>query len=304
MRVDTAGLICRSAVGSAGVAALLLLAGGSPAQAVECGDVITTDTALDRNLVCTTDPALTVDSAVLDLRHFTVTCDQTSVGILVQGFAARLRTGAVTGCQAAIVLAGSGEHRVRDVTASASNQGVLIQSDGNLLTLSRVLRGRDDAAVQVDGSGNRLRFNEVGGSTDQGFEINGNDNTLYGNRISGVAEGVQLQGEGNRVQRNDIIGASERGVEVRAGGHRIVNNLIADGALDGIVLFSSGNRVTGNTVLGHGDQGLFVSGLDNTLARNRVLLNAVDLTDTNPACDNNEWRDNIFETSVSEDCVD
>ena len=235
-----------------------------------------------------------------------MTCDQTSVGILLDGAGARLRNGAVTGCEVAVWLGGQGGHRVREVTASASNQGVFVESDDNLLASSHVLRGLDDAAVQVDGSSNRLRDNDVAGSADQGFEINGNDNRVVGNRIAGVVEGVQLMGEGNTVRRNQIIGAAERGVEVRAGAHRIVDNLIADGALDGIALLDAGNgnRVSGNTILGHGDQGLFVGTLDNRLLRNRVLLNGVDLQDNMPDCDDNLWQDNVFETSVSDDCVD
>jgi hypothetical protein len=262
---------------------------------------------LDRDLVCTAEQGgLTVSGSTLDLNGLTVTCDQTSVGILLDGAGAELRNGAVTGCEVAVWLGGEGGHQLREVTASASNQGVFVESDGNLVASNRVLRGQDDAAIQVDGSSNRLRDNEVAGSTDQGFEINGNDNRVVGNRIAGVDEGIQLMGEGNRVRRNQIIGAAERGVEVRAGAHRIVDNLIADGALDGIALLeaANGNRVTGNTILSHGDQGLFVGTLDNRLLRNRVLLNAVDLQDATPGCDGNLWRDNLFETAVSDDCVD
>lgn len=286
-----------------GLVVLVLLSAG-PSRAVECGDVITTAVRLDRNLICTTDPALTVTGGALNLNGFTVVCNQTSVGVLLDGSGARLRHGAVTGCAVAVWIGGQGQHRVLDVTASASSQGVFVESDGNLLTFSHVLRGLEDAAVQVNGSNNRLNFNDVAGSTDQGFEINGNDNRVIGNRIAGIAEGVQLVGEGNFVLRNDIIGATDRGVEVRAGGHRIAGNRIADGAADGIALLSNGSQVVSNTIVGNGDQGLFVSGSGNTLERNRVLLNRVDLTDTNPACDDNHWRANVFETSESDDCVE
>jgi hypothetical protein len=61
--------------------------------------------------------------------------------------------------------------------------------------------------------------------------------------------------------------------------------------------------VIGNTIVGHGDQGLFVSGTGNTLERNTVLHSRVDLTDANPGCDDNLWRDNTFETSESDACV-
>jgi Periplasmic copper-binding protein (NosD) len=277
-----------------------------PALAVDCGDVITAPARLDRDLLCTTQPGLTVTGAALDLGGFTVSCDGTDVGILLDGSGARLRNGAVTGCVLAIQVAGDGGHRVRNVTASASNQGVLIESDGNFFDLNRVLRGLDDAAVQVNGSDNRLRFNAVSGSSDQGFEINGAGNRVIGNWIGGVAEGVQLQGDSNRVQANEIIGTTDSGVEVREGAHVIVSNRIADGAADGIVLRSGGSRIARNAILGNADQGLFVfvDSLGNTLLRNRVLLNRVDLTDSNPACDDNLWQDNEFETSESDDCVD
>jgi hypothetical protein len=296
-----------------------MLAGG-PALAVECGDTITGRARLDRDLICTTDPALTVDGGVLKLGGFTVVCDHpppppvppaTGVGILLEGEGALLRNGAVTGCFVAVWVGGSGGHTVLDVTASAFNQGVFVEdeSDGNRLLHSHILRGFEDAAVQVNGDNNLLSSNDVSGSNDQGFEINGNANRVVNNRISAVAEGIQLMGTGNHVLRNQIVGATARGVEVRAGAHVIRDNLIVDGALDGIALLAdaNGNEVSRNAIYRHGDQGLFVGGVgtfNNTLERNQVLRSRIDLTDTTPGCDANVWRDNVFDTSESDDCVD
>ena len=234
----------RLSFGAAAGLGLLVLA-AAPAQAVECGDVITGQARLDRDLICTIDPinsvpALTVDGGRLDLGRFTVVCDpqeeeeeeEPSVAVLLDGQGARLRGGAVTGCDLAIWVAGSGGHIVRNVTASASNQGVFIESDGNRLLNSAVLRGFVDAAVQINGDNNIARFNAIAGSSDQGFEVNGSNNRIVGNRIGGVGEGIQLVGNGNHVLRNHIIGALERGVEVREGAHVIAFNLIADGGTD------------------------------------------------------------------------
>jgi hypothetical protein len=297
-----------------GLLPLLVLLAGRPALAVECGETITGRARLDRDLICATNPALTVRGGSLDLDGFTVTCDQPvegRVGILLDGRDARLRDGAVTGCFVAVQVGGSGGHTVREVTASAFNQGVLIVtgSDDNRLVNSHILRGLDDAAVQVDGSNNLLISNDVGGSNDQGFEINGSNNRIVGNRISAVAEGIQLIGAGNHVLRNQIIGATVRGVEVRAGGHVIKDNLIADGADDGIALLvaANGNEIRGNAIYGHVQSGLFVGlgTINNTIERNRVLLNGVDLTDANPGCDANVWQDNVFDTAQSDvACID
>ena len=108
--------------------------------------------------------------------------------------------------------------------------------------------------------------------------------------------------------RNQIIGTTVRGVEVRAGGHVIRDNLIADGADDGIALLvaANGNEISRNTIYGHVQSGLFVGlgTVNNTLERNQVLLNGVDLTDANPGCDANVWLENVFQTSQSDDCID
>jgi parallel beta-helix repeat protein len=303
---------------TAGLGLLALVAG--PALAVECGDVISGSVRLDRDLICTDDPALTVDGGVLDLGGFTVVCDHpprppappaTGVGILLEGSGARLGNGGVTGCFVAVHVAGDGGHTVRGLTASAANQGVLLESGGNRLLESHILRGLEDAAVQVNGSDNLLRGNAIAGSNDQGFEISGNDNRVVENRIGGVAEGVQLEGERNHVLRNQIIGASDRGIDVRGlveptGAHVIQNNLIVDG-VDGIALLESSNRnrISRNTIYGNSDQGIFVGTLGNTIEGNRALLNAVDLQDNTAGCDNSLWQDNTFATAVSDtDCID
>jgi parallel beta-helix repeat protein len=301
-----------------GLGLVALTAG--PALAVECGDTITGFARLERDLICTSDPALRVDGGRLDLKGFTVVCDHpppppvspaTGVGILLEGAGGLLRNGAVTGCFVAVHVVGKGGHTILGLTASAANQGVLVESDGNRLLDSHILRGVEDAAVQVNGAGNLLRANAVAGSDDQGFEINGSDNRIVENRIGGVAEGVQLEGERNHVLRNQILGATDRGIDVRGlveptGAHVITDNLITDG-VDGIALLesSNANRISRNTIYGNSDQGIFVGTLGNTIEGNRALLNAVDVQDNTPDCDDNLWRDNTFATAVSDaDCID
>jgi parallel beta-helix repeat protein len=88
------------------------------------------------------------------------------------------------------------------------------------------------------------------------------------------------------------------------GAHVIIGNLIADG-VDGIALLenSNGNLISRNTIYSNSDQGIFVGTFDNTIERNQVLLNRVDLQDNTADCDDNLWQDNIFETSMSDDCI-
>ncbi|MGH6900873.1 MAG: hypothetical protein ACREJ5_30690, partial [Geminicoccaceae bacterium] len=109
----------RLRLGTLAAFGLLLLAAG-PALAVECGDVVTGAARLDRDLICTADPALTVEGGLLDLNGFAVVCDHDptveGVGVLLDGSGARLRGGAVTGCFLAVHVAGEGGHTVRHLT--------------------------------------------------------------------------------------------------------------------------------------------------------------------------------------------
>ena len=78
--------------------------------------VLTCDVTL-----CTTNPALSVDSATLDMNGHTVSClgpTPTNDGIVLLGSKAKLRNGTVTGCFNGVVLQGTGHHEVRNVTSS------------------------------------------------------------------------------------------------------------------------------------------------------------------------------------------
>ncbi|MGH6900978.1 MAG: hypothetical protein ACREJ5_31230, partial [Geminicoccaceae bacterium] len=110
----------RLPVSACGAVSLLLVLAAGPALAVECGEIVTGSARLDRDLICTADPALTVDGGLLDLNGFTVVCDHDptleGVGVLLDGSGARLRGGAVTGCFLAVHVAGEGGHTVRHLT--------------------------------------------------------------------------------------------------------------------------------------------------------------------------------------------
>lgn len=291
-----------------GVLAICLASQGAEA-APDCGAVITGSESLERDLICITDPALTIDGGRLNLNDFAVICDGTSTGVVIEGQGARLTFGAVTGCEVAVVVGGIGDHLVRRVAASGSSQGILVESDRNRILDNVVLRGAEDAAIQVDGSENRLSSNTVTGSLDQGFEIRGNRNLITRNRVGGIAEGVELRGAGNQLWHNDIVGATDTGIEVRDGadGNVIGFNRIADGAADGITVRSHRNLVRANAIQGSGDQGLFVfeGASGNTFEDNRVLgSGTTDVVDQNPKCADNLWRDNTFVTALSDDCIE
>ena len=76
---------------------------------------------LDDDLICTTEPALTLSGGRLNLRGHSVICDGTIEGVVLDGDGAEIANGAIAGCQFAVVAEGVGNHLITDVTASVQD---------------------------------------------------------------------------------------------------------------------------------------------------------------------------------------
>jgi parallel beta-helix repeat protein len=298
------------APGLCAAVAILLATTGSVA-AVECGEVLTGVERLDQDLICTTDPALTLSGGRLNLGGHAVICDGTVEGIVLDGEGAQVLNGTVTGCQFGVVVEGAGNHRVIDMMLGVrvpddeeSAEGLRVSSDGNRLLRNRVLLGGTNA-IRINGAGNSVVGNTVGGS-ERGIRIDGTENDITNNVIAGVGEGIEVRGASNRITRNQIAGAVDQGIELRGAGNRVVGNLTIDAVGDGITIFSNDNLIQGNGAFSNDDDGIIVIETfgNNRIVNNRALGNGSDLTDQNPDCDDNVWADNTFGSADPEDCID
>jgi parallel beta-helix repeat protein len=302
----------QSALGLSAAVVTLLTVTGSVA-AVECGDVLTGVERLDDDLICTTDPALTLSGGRLNLRGHRVICEGTIEGVVLDGDGAQIRNGAVTGCQFALVVEGAGNHLITNVTASVQDpvlddeegaEGLRVSSDDNRLIRNRVLGGSN--AIRINGAGNRVEGNLVGGS-ERGIRIDGIENVVADNVIAGIGEGIEVRGASNRIRRNQIAGAIDQGIELRgAGKNRVVGNLAVGAVGDGISIFSNENVIRGNGVFRNGDDGIIVvEGFgSNRIVNNSALGNGTDLADQNRDCDDNVWANNTFGSADPDGCID
>jgi parallel beta-helix repeat protein len=299
------------APGLCAAVAMLLTTTGSVA-AVECGEVLTGVERLDEDLICTTDPALTLSGGRLDLGGHTVICDGTIQGLVLDGDGAQVLNGAVTGCQFAVLVGGVGNHLVTNLTASVQDpmlddegaEGLRVSSDGNRLVRNRVLLGGTNA-IRINGAGNHVVGNTVSGS-ERGIRIDGIENDVADNVIAGVGEGIEVRGASNRIRRNQIAGAIDQGIELRGAGNRVDANLAVDAVGDGISIFSNDNLIRDNGAFSNGDDGIIVVETfgNNRIVNNRALGNGTDLTDQNLDCDDNVWANNTFGSADPDDCID
>jgi parallel beta-helix repeat protein len=277
--------------------------GARPAQAnPACGATLGPGGAfaLTGPLTCGTAPTLTVISATLDLKGNTVTCtDNTNDGIVLQGTKAKLLNGTVTGCYDGVELQGTGSHQVTNVTSTGNaNEGFDEQSGSNANKLSSNTASNNGSLVLnhdlscpfccdyptggigffLDGNANILRSNTATGNYDDGFELEGNNNNLAGDKaIDNDPEEIVIQCNDNVSVYSTTTDAGEDGFDVDGDGN-LLSGVIATGNDDeGVSLCGSNNRVTGSTASNNESHGMALwCGTKNTLSSNTANGNDGD----------------------------
>lgn len=191
------------------------------------------------------DAALVVDSGTLDLGGFTVSCTDTNAdgdlpqGIVLSGRKARVTNGSVVGCSNGVGLAGSGKHRLENVTVTGS---------------------RDDGIDVAAGDKNRLAGNTASGNGSDGIYLRTDKNKLSDNVTSGNAEDgldIPSSGDKNKVVRHRADGNGDSGIEAGGTKNTLATPTATGNAEDGIVLGGGKNKVRGGTSSGNGANGGF-----------------------------------------------
>lgn len=262
-------------------------------------------------------PALTVNSAVLDLNGFTITCADTDMdlalpnGIEAVGAKAIIVNGTVTGCDRGVVLAGTGKHRVGlvEVTASESD-GFQVDSDKNILALNSA-GGNGENGFQVDGDGNALFQNVADGSGDfDGIEVNGERNKLLVNACTNNDHGFDIHGARTTMVSN-LAGNNRNGFFVHGPDSKLVRNTAVanieygfhlapvTGGLKFVKNFASSN--SGSGILLNMPADAIVKAVKNESIDNHIVT-GFDIEDLTPGCGSHVWKKNDFDTA-SDACI-
>lgn len=278
---------------------------------VACGDTITGNAILSSDLLCSTNPALTVDGGRLDMNGFTVECDNSGDGIVLLGKNSRLANGTVIGCEDGVKLLGDGGHHVNNVTSTDNDEeGFAIRSDNNHLVDCRASNNGDEG-FSIDSDNNQL-VGCTSSENDDGILVTGDANHIVNCTVDDNADaGIKLRsGERNHVVGNLIRGENgDEGISIGGGAdkNKINANIIEDMGDEGILIRSNNddNKVSGNQVLNSDKEGIKI---DASAEGNQITGNTSigsgndDLFDGNVDCDENRWKGNTFETA-NDDCI-
>ncbi|WP_444916421.1 NosD domain-containing protein [Microbulbifer sp. JMSA003] len=254
------------------VPGVLYIALGNSAFAVDCGDTITTPEVLDQDLVCSTEPALTImgPAGSLDMAEFTLRCDGSAVGIQIDGVSAFLSNGVVTLCDIGISIDGAGSHNIQTIRVD----------------------GADISGISVNSSFNSIIQSGIFKNNGTGIFIAGDNNTISSSSIlDNLENGIQLEGSRNLIVSNDISRSTLNGILIgKADGNTVAQNTVSMSGIGGAntagilleLLGQSGNVIVGNTVFSNID---------------------FDLQDNNSSPCLNSWIGNSPDATTSGDCV-
>src|SRR3954470_16130767 len=239
-------------VAAAGLALAIAVAAITPAVAgshrfldVACGDVITADVALVRNLNCVGDGLTVTNGALLDLHGQRVRGNGTGRGITILGTGTVLTNGTVTGFDTGVYSEAS-NGRIEDLVVK-NNVHVGIKLDG--------FRGGSDIVQRnrVDGNETGIR---LGGTR---LFVHLLDNRVVDNVGDGIV--APDQNDGVLVQGNHVTGNGGNGLIVSESVARILDNNLSRNGLDGLRAddlpgFGTSWMVAGNHARFNGGHGL------------------------------------------------
>jgi parallel beta-helix repeat protein len=262
------------------------------ASDVKCGDTITRDTELERDLTNCPGNGIVIgaDNIELDLNGHTIdgdgvlgcpdeyACDfgvdntAGHHGVTIEG-------GSIRDFATAVFVLGANDNRLRALSSSQNILGglLLIGSNGSRIERNSISANgltTDQAGLIVfDSSEIRIERNAVSDNGDIGmFLVGVGDSRVERNAVSGNPEtGIGLDGNGNEVSRNYVVQNGE-GITVGGDENTITRNHVADspagvkgGGLGIFVAAGHDNLVERNFVVGASRSGIQVSLLPEEL---------------------------------------
>lgn len=300
LRVSRRGVLLKAAIVVGATVGLLALTSGQAfASRVSCGQTITKDTRLTKDLVDCPGNGIVIgaDRITLDLNGHAIDGVGSDVGVdnSAGHEGVSVEGGSIRDFATGIVVLGASDNRLRRLSSSHNLFGGLLvvesrrtQIEGSTITANGLTT--DQAGLIVfDSSEIRIERNLVVFNGDIGmFLIGVNASRAERNSISGNPEaGIVFEGSGNAVSRNRVLKNGD-GIIVSGNANTVVGNQIEDasgcedgGCGAGIAIESGArNVVEGNDIARAAREGIRVNNFDpetplsGTVIRGNVVRNA------------------------------
>ena len=270
---------------------------------MRCGDVITTDTTLDSDLLDCPNNGIVIgaDNITLDLNGHTIAGDDKAyelcredepcdIGVLNDGYdAVTVKRGTTRDFGLGIVVVGAKHNRVRHVAAVGNAfEGIVIfrstrtRIEESLASRNGVGKSRPGIAL-AESDHNRIMGNTMSGNGDLGLFMEASDNNLIRHNTArrNPEGGMIIEGDRNEIVRNRLVrnGGGILITIVRRGGtasgNVVSRNVVRGTRSDGISVDPVPKRtlIKGNVVVGARRAGFAIGSRSSTITGNRATRN-------------------------------
>jgi parallel beta-helix repeat protein len=269
------------------MAAALAWSSAAPqAVHVNCGDVITTTTTLDSDLIDCPGNGLVIGAPniTVNLNGHVIDGDAAGFDSGIDNFAGHdrvtIRNGTIREFGSGVVMAGSRNSRLQDLEVTANVGGVaLIQdSDNNTVERCDITANSTGVFVQTGSDHNNLNLNRIEDNVQAGVSIDASaENRVQRNDVNrNGGGGILVTGvsDNNKIEKNDLKSNSGiAGIYVDGGTDNVVSKNDLEKNPDGI-------RVTVNAIgtlveRNQADKSTF-DGIDNDNATTEITLNVTN----------------------------
>jgi parallel beta-helix repeat protein len=268
-------------------------AGQSPPPGLECGDTITADTTLDRDLKDCPSNGIVIgaDGITLDLNGHTISGDgkpvrrcprrqPCDIGIFNDRHdGVTVRNGSLRGFAVGVLVGGVRGNRLEELSSSRNQFFGYVIAD-SARTVIRDSSGSDNPAPDGDGLGvfashdvrivgNSFRRNGLG------MHVEGSThNLIKGNVVARNSDfGIFLEANGNQVRGNRSIRDGVAGIEVGPGSRNVIAGNRIDGSGEGIGIDKGrGNVIARNVIVGVRHDGIRLGMWEPPLGSTRTLV--------------------------------
>jgi parallel beta-helix repeat protein len=264
------------------VTAVLIGSTGTIAEAqVACGDNIMDDRVMNADLVCMTNPALSLTGGKLDMAGHSVSC-MGGNGVQIDGEGAELSNGAITGCAIGVVIGGVGKHKITNVTSQGNAaDGFLVSGAVSGVKLTNcTAAGNAFDGVDFGGAGEKNKFAGVvaTGNGGEGFDfVNSHNNKLSDCIASGnTGRGFLIvNGNGNKLSRNAAFNNNVN-FTIDGNGNKLSQNTAGGGMLRGFDISGTENKLSKNYAVSNTQAGFSIFGTDNAVSKCTATSNGID----------------------------
>jgi parallel beta-helix repeat protein len=254
-------------------ALLGLLAAPAAAAPVTCGEVITSDTRLDRDLFCD-DPSkpgvvIGASGVTLDLAGHSISVNSGQPAVLSEGNSRiRILNGDIDAFRTPVVISGGDRNVLRSLDVfTFTTPSRFSDSDHN-----RVVGNDMEASFDDRSDHNVFARNTVGGLA--GLLFAGDRNRAIRNTVGVDDTGIVVVGDRNLLRRNRVNGNTEDGILAGGHGNRLTRNVLSENR-DGIVVLdtATATQLLRNRSDRNRDDGIDVESPKTRLIRNSANFN-------------------------------